>query len=418
VTGSVIAPAAIYKRLLPSTALFVVDRHDPAGKRVTALGTGWLVDRNRKLLVTNHHVVGDGLSVKVYFPIIEQGQLVSERNRYLVDAKPILGEVFLDEPLHDLALVRLDRLPEICPAVPIANASPAPGDSLYSIGNPGASGALFVFSEGVVRQVYHEQIRYSNGQEVSMQIVESQSPINPGDSGGPVVDDEANLVGVVASHRTGVQLVSQFIDVSEVKKLMRDADELWAPQSASQFERRGLQYFARGDMERALADANAAIKLDSRKAELHLLRAQADFGLRRPAAIVENDVRQAKELDPQYASAAIRRYAGKHLIFRNGTNESLDVSVHFRAAGSDGKVYWYPTPPGQGSGTALHVEPRQSSQLLYDGQPVAVVEFVFSAQAPASGHKWSVPITAPRRLCPDDGYISWRTGNWFEQLRP
>ena len=56
------------------------------------------------------------------------------------------------------------------------------------MGNPGASDAYWVYTSGAISQVYQKTIRY-NTQTVQARVLETQSPINPGDSGGPVVND-------------------------------------------------------------------------------------------------------------------------------------------------------------------------------------------------------------------------------------
>ena len=57
-------------------------------------------------------------------------------------------------------------------------------------------------------------------------VMETQSPVNHGDSGGPVVNDEGALVAVVSSgmEKQGdntVHLMSWCIDVREVKEFMK-----------------------------------------------------------------------------------------------------------------------------------------------------------------------------------------------------
>jgi hypothetical protein len=54
-------------------------------------------------------------------------------------------------------------------------------------------------------------------------VVLTDSPTNPGDSGGPLVDDQMHLIGVTqgGSPPGSAQLLSTFIDVSEVKTLLK-----------------------------------------------------------------------------------------------------------------------------------------------------------------------------------------------------
>src|SRR5262249_52591585 len=54
----------------------------------------------------------------------------------------------------------------------------------------------------------------------SAKMLETQSPINPGDSGGPVVNDNLELVGVVSSLDPRSRLVSLCIDVEEVRAFL------------------------------------------------------------------------------------------------------------------------------------------------------------------------------------------------------
>jgi S1-C subfamily serine protease len=201
-------------------------------------GSGALVDRPRKLVVTNYHVVGEEAEVMVLFPAFDtDGTVIAERSAYrdkeaelrrsgrLTDAR-----VVARDSRCDLALLELDRLPEDARAVPLAAASPRPGQQVHSIGNPGVSDALWLYSRGTVRQVYRKTFVPDGGFEVRARVVETQSPINPGDSGGPVVNDRGELVAVVQSAYVGrpgkeVRLLSVFIDVSELKDLLRRYSE-------------------------------------------------------------------------------------------------------------------------------------------------------------------------------------------------
>jgi S1-C subfamily serine protease len=214
----------VYKSTLRSTVWVVV----PQGNGKASSGTGSLVDVKRRLVLTNYHVVRERDEVRVFFPIMNKnGKVVAERQAYLDSGARIKGTVIAKEPKHDLALIRLDMVPNDARAIPLAGDSPSPGQRLHSIGNPGASGALFLYTQGNVRQVYQKKFiaadgKGDNGFTIDAQIVETQSPVNAGDSGGPVVNDRGELVAVTQGHLNDTQarLVSIFIDVSEVRKLM------------------------------------------------------------------------------------------------------------------------------------------------------------------------------------------------------
>jgi S1-C subfamily serine protease len=222
----------VYKKTLRACVWILVPIGErvatPTGTRIRAMtGTGSLIDVKRALILTNYHVVGDRDEAMVYFPIIEKGQAIAERKAYQQGGHSIRARVVHRDTKRDLALLQLEHVPHGAQALSLAKESPVPGMRLHSIGNPGASDALWAYTSGTVRQVYHKTFQTGgrNGEkgfEVDARVVETQSPVNQGDSGGPVVNDRGELVAVTQGHLADSQarLFSIFIDVSEVKGLL------------------------------------------------------------------------------------------------------------------------------------------------------------------------------------------------------
>jgi hypothetical protein len=214
--------AEVYRTVLKSTVWVHSDR---GGGRL-ATGSGSLVDRGRRLVLTNYHVVGDVKRATVFFPAFEGTRAVPERRYYTERASRlgIPGEVVEVDKQADLALIRIDRVPDGVPALPLAAASPDPGQTVHSIGNPGRSGALWVYTPGKVRQVYSKKWRAKLDDRTTLtfeaRVIETDSPTNPGDSGGPLANDRAELVGVTQGGAIDAQLLSTFVDITEVKRLM------------------------------------------------------------------------------------------------------------------------------------------------------------------------------------------------------
>src|SRR5205807_2792241 len=129
----------------------------PGGGRVASFGSGSLVDLPQRLIVTNVHVVGNADNVRIYFPRFDaRGDVVAQRDAY-AGGEFINGRVVLREERADLALVQLDRLPADARVVPLSAAKAKPGQQVHSVGNPGASKALWIYSPGKVRQVYSDK---------------------------------------------------------------------------------------------------------------------------------------------------------------------------------------------------------------------------------------------------------------------
>ena len=211
----------VYKQVTKS----MVWIHSDRGRRGLATGSGSLVDKEAKLVVTNYHVVGDNKRVTIYFPAYKDDKPVAEKKYYTEREKTlgISGEVIELEKSIDLAVIRLDRVPYGAVEIKLANGSADPGQSIHSVGNPGGSGALWVYTPGKVRQVYQKTWKADIEGRVTTfraKVVETDSPTNPGDSGGPLVNDKVELVGVTQGGATNAQLISTFIDISEVKKIL------------------------------------------------------------------------------------------------------------------------------------------------------------------------------------------------------
>jgi hypothetical protein len=210
----------VYQSVLKSTVWIVSQR--PEG---TVSGTGSLIDRRRQLVLTNYHVVGDVDRAVVLFPAYRDGKLIAERDWYKqhVRDQGIRGRVVARDKQADLSLIQIDRVPDGAQALPIAGESVSPGQTVHSLGNPGGSGALWVYTPGKVRQVYQKKWAAKAGRETlqfEARVIETDSPTNPGDSGGPLVNDRGELVGVTQGAAIDAQALSIFVDLAEVKRLM------------------------------------------------------------------------------------------------------------------------------------------------------------------------------------------------------
>jgi len=210
------ADAQVYEEALKSTTWVLTKTQ---GK--TSSGTGVLVDAEKKLVVTNFHVVGEARTAIIFFPAITDGKPQVTRKHYVDNVKTlgIRGRILGVDRKRDLALIQLDKLPETAKAITLAADSPKPGEEVESVGNPGSSDALWIYTSGTVRSVYKKQFRTGAGDHDFM-VVETQSPINTGDSGGPVVNAAGELVAISQAISPSARLVSYSVDVGEVKAFL------------------------------------------------------------------------------------------------------------------------------------------------------------------------------------------------------
>jgi S1-C subfamily serine protease len=203
----------------------MVVRKDESGG--VARGSGSLINREQRLVLTNYHMVHGSDEVYVSFPVNEGGKPLSSKaylQRFL-DNKFIRAKVVKFRKGQDLALVQLEDLPAGIPAVKLASRSATEGEAVHSIGNPGTSDASFVYAPGVVRTVSHKTWKAGGDNlilSLDADILETNSPTNHGDSGGPLVNDFMQLVGITQGGSPKERGMSFFIDQSEIRRLFKD----------------------------------------------------------------------------------------------------------------------------------------------------------------------------------------------------
>ncbi len=166
------------------------------------VGSGFLIDDST--IVTNRHVVegADVLEVET-----------SEGRMLTVD-------VAAQGLLADLAVVRLSDAMDVASSVrttaELAPRNPEEGDALRAFGYPGG-GALTV-TEGTVED-FEADPRLGN----LSKVIRSDVAIEPGSSGGPAVNDDDQVVGVVYAIEVETEK-SLIVPVETLQRLLDDTD--------------------------------------------------------------------------------------------------------------------------------------------------------------------------------------------------
>ena len=130
-------------------------------------------------VVTNQHVVDTAQTVEVRFA--EGGE---EQAR-----------VIATDRSTDLAVLEVDLSGHSVTPIDLGSSADVEvGDSVYAIGNP--FGLERSFTAGIVSAVDRD-IRAPNGFTIN-DAIQTDAPVNQGNSGGPLLDTEANVIGVVS----------------------------------------------------------------------------------------------------------------------------------------------------------------------------------------------------------------------------
>jgi tetratricopeptide (TPR) repeat protein len=278
-----------------------------AGKR----GSGWLLDRRRRLLVTSAEAAGKGETVTVVFPVWQDGQVVAEprfyRDERLLMKKGVLvrGWVLATDARRNLALIELATVPTGVEELHFAAGRPAPGDPVHLLGNPDRAEVLWVYAAGRVRQRGHANLGQTrDGPDPAVLAV--QAPLADGEGGGPVLDGRGELVGVIAGKSGPQQLVSYCLEIGEVRDFLAAGRPSWRPGNAAELCERGTRFLGMREYGRAVADFTEALRLDPRCARAFSGRGQAR-DLAGDCADAVRDCDRALELDPRLAEAYAHR---------------------------------------------------------------------------------------------------------------
>jgi S1-C subfamily serine protease len=150
-----------------------------------ATGTGFVVDSSG-LILTNNHVVDGGGAITVSF----------NGSRGPTRPATVVGT----DPTKDLALLKLDPGGMQLHALRIADTSGLQvGDPVYAIGNPfGLDETLTV---GIVSAL-DRTIQAPDGASIDGAI-QTDAALNPGNSGGPLLDGSGAVIGVNSQIATG-----------------------------------------------------------------------------------------------------------------------------------------------------------------------------------------------------------------------
>jgi HEAT repeat protein len=231
----------IFRHVLKSSTWIINAERDGS----MSMGSGTLIDKKSRLVLTNYHVVMNHADLVAFFPVFaSDGKLVRERNSYLdkvikKDVDIIHAHVVRSDRGRDLSIIQLDRLPDGVDPLPVAQESVSDGDEVYSIGNPGAqyTGALWVLATGKVRAMYRKKFQPGGYPSIiDCKVLETDSPTNPGDSGGPMVNGNGELVGVTEGVASLARGISIFVELQEAKDFIeetcRKAKITWAREDA------------------------------------------------------------------------------------------------------------------------------------------------------------------------------------------
>jgi hypothetical protein len=179
----------VARKAFPSVVMIVME---DANGQPNTIGSGFFVSKN--VVVSNFHVI-EGSSRGFV-------KIIGDKTKYDID-----GVVGLDE-VHDLVLLQING--SSAPSLSLGESRIlAIGEEIYAVGNP--RGLEGTFSQGII-----SSIRQLEGGS----LVQITAPISPGSSGGPILNNKAEVVGVTVATYKGGQNLNFAIPSQYLKDLL------------------------------------------------------------------------------------------------------------------------------------------------------------------------------------------------------
>jgi S1-C subfamily serine protease len=177
---------------LPSYATRAYEIIAPSVVRVRGFGTG------RDGIENTEVGVGTGVV------IVDSGLILT--NLHVVAGADRIGVVFADglesdadvvgvQPEHDLAVIRAKQIPDDLVAATLrSTAGLAPGDQVVAVGFPFGIGPSE--TAGIISGLNREH-QSPRGKRLLSNLIQFDAAANPGNSGGPLVTAEGEVIGIV-----------------------------------------------------------------------------------------------------------------------------------------------------------------------------------------------------------------------------
>ena len=169
-----------YAAIQPSIVLIEAEGVAAAGKSGTKLGTGVIVDDAGDIL-TSLHVVNGATAIRLTF----------------ADGSTSEGVVVVSRPENDIAVVQAETPPT--PLVPATLGNPGSariGSEAFVVGNP--FGLYASMSAGVISGL-DRSFTPETGGPTLRGLIQIDAAVNPGNSGGPLLDRYGRVIGIVAA---------------------------------------------------------------------------------------------------------------------------------------------------------------------------------------------------------------------------
>lgn len=192
----------IAEAVLPATVLIAAE-----ARLETEYGTGFFL-RADGYLLTSYHVV-DGANVITVT---------------LYEGKTVKAETVWGSEADDLALLKVSGRGYQTVTIGDSDAVKA-GARAVAVGNPAGESCAWSVTQGIISATDRQTVVTLNGKTVRRTMLQTDAPLNTGNSGGPLCNARGEVIGVVDWKLAGYESLGMVIPINDV---MKQIDEFLA----------------------------------------------------------------------------------------------------------------------------------------------------------------------------------------------
>lgn len=172
--------AQVYQVILPSLVIIQTQSENSEAENGVGVGSGVVINESGDIL-TALHVVSSAAEIEVSF----------------ADGSKSSASIIAAEPENDIAVIHPDQPPGLIVPAVLGNPNAMQiGDETYAVGNPlGLAGSM---SAGVISG-FDRSFTTDDGDIQLEGLIQFDAAVNPGNSGGPLLNRNGQVIGIVTA---------------------------------------------------------------------------------------------------------------------------------------------------------------------------------------------------------------------------
>ncbi len=197
IADSALSTVEVAERVNPSTVLIYASKSTSFG-----YGTGFFIRQNG-YIATNAHVVEGATHITV---TLYSGE---ELEAELIDASEADDLAVLKIQGNDYPVIEIGDSDALCV-----------GETAIAIGNPSGANAPWTTTQGIISALNREVTVEGTSSIEELTMIQTDAPVNPGNSGGPLCNDRGQVIGVVTRKLNDYESIGLAIPINGAMEIL------------------------------------------------------------------------------------------------------------------------------------------------------------------------------------------------------